>query len=317
MNAKLTAAIGWLAGAAILAALSLTLTGYHADLFRKLLLTATLAVGYNFQFGFAGQIAFSHYAFYGIGAYAITILSTRYGLALPVAALATIGLSALLALMVAIPANRLEGFYIALATLAFAQLFIVMMVQGGEFTGGPDGLFGFEAPTIFGARLAGANFMLLVSALFLANLALFAALGRSWFGRACRAVRDDPEAAAAMGVDVARTRIAVFTLTSSLAAVAGMAYAFADNFVNPFVFGIDAMFVLLFMVLIGGAGRHAGAVVGCAFLFMLPEYLGDLVGRFHLLAYGILMVVVMMFLPNGIIGLWDRLAKRLRPEPAR
>jgi len=316
VNQKLTAALGWLVGAAILAALSLTLTGYHADLFRKLLLTATLAVGYNFQFGFAGQIAFSHYAFYGIGAYAITILTTRYGLSLPAAAAVTIVISAALALAVAIPTNRLEGFYIALATLAFAQLFIVMMVQGRDFTGGPDGLFGFEAPTVFGLRFAGAVYMIAVSALFLANLALFVALGRSWFGRACRAVRDDPEAAAAMGIDVARTRIAVFTLTSSLAAVAGMAYAFADNFVNPFVFGIDAMFVLLFMVLIGGAGRHAGAVVGCAFLFLLPEYLGDLVGRFHLLAYGVLMVVVMMFLPNGLIGLWDRIARRRAGEAA-
>jgi branched-chain amino acid transport system permease protein len=298
--------LAWLAGAAVLAALSLSLTGYHADLFRKLLLTATLAVGYNFQFGIAGQIAFSHYAFYGIGAYAITILSTRYGLPLPLAALATVAISAAIALAVAIPANRLEGFYIALATIAFAQLFVVICVQGGDFTGGPDGLFGFAAPAVMGIRLAGAAYMLVVSLLFLATLALLVTLDRSWFGRACRAMRDDPEAAAAMGINVARTRIVVFTLTSTLAAVAGMAYAFADNFVNPYVFGLDAMFVLLFMVLIGGAGSHAGAVLGAAFLFLLPEQLGDIVGRYYLLAYGVVMVLVMMFLPRGLISLLRR-----------
>jgi branched-chain amino acid transport system permease protein len=303
--------LAWLAGTAVLMALSFTLTGYHADLFRKLLLTATLAVGYNFQFGIAGQIAFSHYAFYGIGAYAIAILTTRYELALPLAALATIGIGAAIALAVAIPANRLEGFYIALATLAFAQLFVVVCMQGGEFTGGPDGLAGFATPEVLGVRLAGAAYMAVVSLLFLANLALFVALDRSWFGRACRAMRDDPEAAAAMGIDVARTRIAVFTLTSTLAAVAGMAYAFADNYVSPDVFRLDVMFVLLFMVLIGGAGSHAGAVLGATFLFLLPEQLGELVGRHYLLAYGVVMVLVMMFLPRGLISLWHH-ARRAR-----
>lgn len=305
-------AIAWFAGATVLMALSFTLTGYHADLFRKLLLTATLAVGYNFQFGIAGQIAFSHYAFYGIGAYAIAILTTRYELALPLAALATVAISAVIALAVAIPANRLEGFYIALATIAFAQLFIVVCMQGGEFTGGPDGLAGFATPEVLGVRFAGAAYMAVVSVLFLLTLALFVTLDRSWFGRACRAMRDDPEAAAAMGINVARTRIVVFTLTSTLASVAGMAYAFADNYVSPDVFRLDIMFVLLFMVLIGGAGSHAGAVLGATFLFLLPEYLGDLVGRHYLLAYGIVMVLVMMFLPRGLISLWHRV-RRARP----
>ena len=106
-----------------------------------------------------------------------------------------------------------------------------------------------------------------------------------------------------MGIDVARTRIVVFTLTSTLAAVAGMAYAFADNYVSPDVFRLDIMFVLLFMVLIGGAGSHAGAVLGATFLFLLPEQLGDIVGRYYLLAYGVVMVLVMMFLPRGLISL--------------
>src|SRR5258708_27325443 len=168
MNAR---ALAWLAGAAVLLALSLTLTGYHADVFRKLLLTATLAVGYNFQFGIAGQIAFSHYAFYGIGAYSIAILTTRYGLPLPLAALATVGISAVIALAVAIPANRLEGFYIALATIAFAQLFIVLCMQGGNFTGGPRGPAGLPTPEVLGIPFPRAASIVLGPLLFLPALA--------------------------------------------------------------------------------------------------------------------------------------------------
>ena len=94
----------------------------------------------------------------------------------------------------------------------------------------------------------------------LATYAVLWRLDRSWFGRACRAVRDNPEAAAAMGMDVARTKVIAFTLTSALAGVAGMVYAFVDNTVNPPIFGLENAFLLLFMVIVGGAGRHAGAV---------------------------------------------------------
>src|SRR5204862_4316113 len=104
-------------------------------------------------------------------------------------------------------------------------------------------------------------------------------LDSSWFGRACRAVRDNPEAAAAMGVDVARTKVIAFTVTSVLAGIAGMVYAFVDNTVNPPIFGIDNAFLLLFMVVVGGAGRHAGAVLGAVLLFLLPFWLSPLVGH--------------------------------------
>ena len=109
-------------------------------------------------------------------------------------------------------------------------------------------------------RIAGPWYTVVIVALVLATYAVLWRLDRSWFGRACRAVRDNPEAAAAMGVNVARTKVIAFTLTSVLAGIAGMAYAFVDNTVNPPIFGLENAFLLLFMVIIGGAGRHAGAV---------------------------------------------------------
>lgn len=310
MSAALRTAAAWIGGAAFLVALTFVLGGYGLDIYRKLLLTATLALSYNFMFGVAGQIALSHYTFYGIGAYSVTILMTKFGVSLPLAALATIGISAVVALFVAFPANRLEGFFLALATLALAQLFVLALVQGGEFTGGADGIFGFAAPEIFGISLSGTNYVIALIGLFLGTLALLQALEHSYFGRACRAIKDNPRAAAAMGINVARTNIIVFTLTSTMAAVAGIFYAFADKLVTPPVFGLEPMFLLVFMVIVGGTGRHAGAIVGATVLFLLPEFLGDVVGHRYVLIYGFLVVLALMFQPNGLIGVYDGLRRR-------
>jgi branched-chain amino acid transport system permease protein len=135
-------------------------------------------------------------------------------------------------------------------------------------------------------------------------------LDRSWFGRACRAIRDNPEAAAAMGVDVARTKVIVFTLTSALAGVAGMVYAFVDNTVNPPIFGLENAFLILFMVIVGGAGRHAGAIVGAVLLFLAPFWLAPVVGHHHQLVFGVLMLAVILVQPKGLIGVWDRCRDR-------
>jgi branched-chain amino acid transport system permease protein len=282
---------------------------YHNDVYRKLLLWVTLALGYNFLFGICGQVAFSHFAFYGIGAYSIVILLFQVHLPLPLAVLAGIALCILFALAVAIPSTRLEGFYLALATLALGQLFVVVLNEGGAVTGGNGGIANYRLPDIFGVRVRGPWYTAVIVVLLVFTYSILKRLDMSWFGRACRAVRDNPEAAAAMGVDVARTKVIAFTLTSALAGLAGMVYAFVDNTVNPPIFGIENAFLLLFMVIVGGAGRHAGAVIGATLLFLLPFWLSPLVGHHHALVFGVLVVAAILFQPAGLIGLWDRFSK--------
>jgi branched-chain amino acid transport system permease protein len=299
----------WLIGFAILAILPFFLGSYHNDVYRKLLLWIALALGYNFLFGICGQVAFSHFAFYGIGAYSVVILMFHVGLPLAVAVPLGLVICIAIALAVAIPATRLEGFYLALVTLALAQLFIVVLNEGGNVTGGAGGIANYRLPLIFGWRLAGPSYTVLIVALLAGTLAVLWRLDHSWFGRACRAVRDNPEAAAAMGVDVARTKVIVFTLTSALAGVAGMVYAFVDNTVNPPIFGLESAFLLLFMVIVGGAGRHAGAAIGAILLFLLPFWLSPVVGHHHQLVFGVLMLAVILVQPKGLIGLWDRFSK--------
>ena len=296
--------------ALVLSAIGFALGAYQTDVYRKLLLWITLALGYNFLFGISGQVAFSHFTFYGIGAYAIVILLFQVGLPLPLAVLVGIALCVVLALMVAIPATRLEGFYLALATLAFAQLFIVVLNEGGAVTGAAGGLANYRLPDVFGMRVTGPWYTVVIVLLLLSTWTILWRLDRSYFGRACRAVRDDPEAARAMGVNVARTKIIAYTVTSALAGMAGMVYAFVDNTVNPLIFGLENVFLLLFMVIVGGSGRHAGAVVGAVLLYLLPLVLSPLIGHHHALVFGVFMVVVVLFQPKGLIGLWDMLRKR-------
>ena len=301
--------VAWAAAFVALAALPFFLGSYHNDVYRKLLLWVTLALGYNFLFGICGQVAFSHFAFYGIGAYGVVILLFQVGLPLPIAILLALLICVILALIVAIPATRLEGFYLALVTLALAQLFIVLLNEGGTVTGGAGGIANYRLPPIFGTRVSGPTYTLVIVALLMLTLALLWRLDRSWFGRACRAVRDNPEAAAAMGVDVARTKVIAFTLTSALAGMAGMVYAFVDNTVNPPIFGLENAFLILFMVIVGGAGRHAGAIIGAVLLFLLPFWLSPVVGHHHQLIFGALVVGAILLWPKGLVGIWDRFSR--------
>ena len=303
---------GFLAAAVVLSALAFMLGSYQTDVYRKVLLWVTLALSYNFLFGIAGQVAFSHFTFYGIGAYAIVILIFQLGLPLPLAVLVGVVLCVVLALVVAIPATRLEGFYLALATLGFAQLFIVVLDEGGAVTGSAGGLANYRLPDVFGVRVSGPGYTVVIVLLMLGTLAILWRLDRSWFGRACRAVRDDSEAAKAMGINVAQTKIIAYTITSALAGIAGMAYAFVDNTVNPPIFGLQNSFLLLFMVIVGGSGRHAGAIIGAVLLYLLPLVLSPIIGHHHALVFGIFMVAVILFQPTGLIGLWDRLRARKR-----
>ena len=304
---------GWIAAALVLSAVAFLLSSYYNDVYRKLLLWIALALSYNFLFGISGQVAFSHFAFYGIGAYAVVILLFQVGLPLPLAVVAGIVICVVIALAVAIPSTRLEGFYLALATLALAQLFIVVLNEGGTVTGGTGGIVDYRLPPVFGLRITGPWYTVVIVVLVLATYAVLWRLDRSWFGRACRAVRDNPEAAAAMGVNVARTKVIAFTLTSVLAGVAGMVYAFVDNTVNPPIFGLENAFLLLFMVIIGGAGRHAGAVIGAVALYLLPFVLSPLIGHHHALVFGVLIVAAILLQPRGLIGLYDKYSSGRKP----
>ncbi len=305
MRSTLNGAV-WLAAIVAASALAFSLGGYATDVYRKMLIWVALALSYNFLFGIAGQIAFSHFAFAGVGAYGVVILAHKLGLPFGAAVLLAVVLCALLAFIVALPSTRLEGFYLALATLAFSQLFLVVISEGGELTGGTGGIANYRLPAMLGHAISRPWYTVVLVLLVAATLWVLRRLDDSAFGRACRAIRDNADAAAAMGVDVRRTKVVAFTLTSTLAGVAGIAYAYVDNVINPPVFGLDNIFLLLFMVIVGGSGSHIGAIVGAVFLYLAPFVLEPIVGRGFMLLFGVLVVLTILFRPGGLAGLFGR-----------
>jgi branched-chain amino acid transport system permease protein len=271
-----------------------------------------MALSFNFLFGIAGQVAFSHFAFASVGAYGVVILSHQLGLPFPLAFMFAITICALLAFVVALPATRLEGFYLALATLAFSQLVRVIIDEGGALTGGTGGIANYKLPPLFAMELRGPWYTICLVLMVAFTLWILQRVDASWFGRACRAVRDNPRAAEAMGVDLPRTKILAFMLTSTLAGLAGIAYAYVDNVINPAVFGLDNTFLLLFMIIIGGSGRHGGAMLGAVVLYLAPFILEPLVGHHYMLIFGLLIVLAILFRPDGLAGL----LRQIRPGGA-
>lgn len=296
-------------GALGLVMLALTLTGYPADLFKKWLLVACLAMGFHFLFGVSGQVAFSQGVFYGLGAYLVILLTVKAGWPLPLAFIATLLAAILVAFAVAIPTIRLEGFYLALATMALAQLFEVVLVQAASITGGADGLYGFSDRSIAGISLTGANYALVLVGLFVFTYFVVSRLGASRFGRKCRAVRDNPVAAQAMGIDIVRVRVIAFVVTSVLASLTGVGYAFLDNYISPYVFGLEIAFLVFFMVIIGGSDSLAGALLGATLLFFAPEAIGAVVDKGHKLLFGVLMVLAVIYRPRGLVSIIQGLAR--------
>ncbi len=307
MRAALNA-LAWVAAIVVASALAFWLGGYATDVYRKMLIWIALALSYNFLFGIAGQVAFSHFAFAGLGAYAMVILAHKLGVPFGAALVLAVALCALLAFLVALPSTRLQGFYLALATLAFSQLVLVVISEGGDLTGGTGGIANYQLPPLLGVTLRGPWYTTLLVLLVAATLWVLRRLDRSSFGRACRAIRDNADAAAAVGIDVRRTKVLAFTLTSTLAGLAGIAYAYVDNVINPPVFGLENIFLLLFMIIVGGAGSHAGAIIGAVFLYLAPFVLEPIVGHGFLVVFGVVVVLTILFQPTGLAGLL-----RLRP----
>jgi branched-chain amino acid transport system permease protein len=258
------------------------------------------AVGLHILMGLAGQISLGHAGFFGIGAYACAILPSRFGIPVPLAALAGIVLSGLVAWLVGKPILRLKGHYLAIATLGFSLLVNLAITSEVTITGGPDGRDV--------ARLAFGDFSLdspsvwywISGALLLAGIAVAVMLRDSPSGRALRAILDSEVAAASMGVDVARRKLQAFVIGAVYAAVAGSALALMNGFVTPDLAGFLSSVEFVAMVVIGGAASPFGALVGAALLTLLPQ----LMASFHDyqdIALGLIIMLAMIFLRDGIV----------------
>ena len=259
-----------------------------------------ITMGLSLLMGYTGQISLGHAGFFGLGAYSSGILTTQYSIHPLAAFLAGIFLSAIIAFLVGKPTLRLKGHYMAVATLGFGEILFIVFNELSPLTGGPSGLSGIPTLTFMGYSLEGARYLYLVWGFVILLLLFSLNVINSRVGRALRAVHGSEIAANAMGVDASRYKVQVFVLSAVYASIAGSLYAHFVTFISPSSFSLMFSILLLMMVVVGGAETIWGALLGAMVLTLLPEYLRGL-EDFEVLAYGGILMVVLLFMPQGIL----------------
>jgi len=296
------------------AALVFVSEGYTHFILALLALTVVVGVGLNVLLGLAGQVSLGHVGFYAIGSYTVAILTLKgvsYWLAFPAAGLVAGIVGALLAL----PALRVTGPYLAMVTIAFAFIVQHSTIEWKSVTGGQNGLMGLTSPAIGGFTFTERETALF--AILLAGLSLygFQRLAASAWGRAMVAVRDSETAAQSIGLNPITIKTAAFAISAVFAGLAGAIFAPLMMFVAPDSFPFSQSILFLLAVMVGGAGFVLGPLIGAAVTVLLPELLSFL-AEYRLLFVGILLLVVLWIAPEGIIGTLARYVRRIDPAVA-
>jgi branched-chain amino acid transport system permease protein len=278
--------------------------GNYPDLFIFAGIYCLITIGLSLLMGYAGQISLGQAAFYGIGAYISAFLTANYGLNPWFCMLIGMIVAALVAVIVGVPSLKLRGHYLAMATLAFGVIVFIVFNEEVEITGGPDGMIGIPGLSLFGFEFNSAEkYYYLVWTFVFAAFIFTINIIESRSGRALRAIHISEAASSAMGVNVSRFKIIVFVYSAILAALAGSLYAHYMNFVNPSTFDLFFSIKLLIMISLGGMHEIWGAIVG-AFLvtFLSFEWL-HFFEEFEIIVYGVILLLVTIFLPHGLVGI--------------
>lgn len=281
---------------------------------------AIVTVGLCLLMGYAGQISLGHAAFYGVGAYVSGVLSLRFGVDPWIAMAAAMAFAGLVAYAFGQPILRLRGHYLAMVTLAFGIIVYLAFVELTPLTGGPSGLPGiprlrlgaivFDSDRKFFYLAWGALFAVILVSLNIVN---------SRVGRALRSIHGSEVAAETLGVDASRYKLRVFTLSAVYAGLAGSLYAHYLGFVSPPTFGFIASVEFVVMAAVGGLASVWGAPFGAAAVTLLtevvravvPRVLAHASGEHEVIAYGLLLVVIMIFMPEGLTVAALRAVRRL------
>jgi branched-chain amino acid transport system permease protein len=305
-----------LAAAGALIAAPAVLRSYGVYLVAYWLVFTIATMGLNLTVGYAGQASLGHAAFLGVGAYSAAIATHAghsFWLGIPVAAV----LCTALGLGLGFPALRVQSIYLAFATLGFNVAVWLVMRNEEWLTGGTSGIADVARPSLFGASLAGDRaYYYLVLAVAALLAALLWGLLRSPWGRAFTALRDNPVRAESLGIHVQAYTLLAFAIGAAYAGIAGALFAGLVQFVEPTPFQLGASFLMYLMVVVGGAGRFFGPALGAVVGVLLPEWLRFAQGG-YLVAFGLAVVLLMRWLPGGLLGLPERLRARRARGAAR
>jgi len=308
--------LSYLAAGAAAALMPLVLRSpYHQSVLTFIAINAIVALGLNLLMGYAGQISLGHAAFHALGAYGSGILTTMLGMDPWLAMACSIAGACLVALVIGVPTLKLSGHYLAIATLGFGMIISIVLEQWAALTGGTSGLRDIPKLQIAGfAFNTDLRFYYLAWGCCLVLMALSANVMDSRKGRALRAIHLSEVAASTCGVDVARLKLQVFVLSAGYAALAGSLYAHYVNFISPerrfgFPFSIEAVV----MVVLGGLGNIWGSLLGSGTITALGEFLRRF-GDYDVAAFGLILMLAIIFLPQGMSGALARLSLRRKPK---
>jgi len=287
---------------ALLITLPVVLNQYQQYVLNMVLIYIIIGLSFNLLVGYAGQFSFAHPAFLGIGAYSSCLMVLHLGipfwLALPICGLIT----AMFGLMIGLPALRISSFYLGMVTVAFNELIVWIFLHWDSVT---KGAMGLKVPKPF---IGGFTFSTdkQIYCIILA-VTLFCVLSirnilRSKFGRAFVAIRDSEIAASTLSINLIKYKIFVFMLSAFYVGIAGGLYGISVGIIIPEAFGLSPVLIYFAIIIIGGLGSFTGTILSSIIITLLPEFLRGFVALQEIL-FGVLLVVFIVFLPQGIHGL--------------
>ncbi len=278
---------------------------YQVNVMTTALIYVMLGLGLNIEVGLAGLLDLGYVAFYAVGAYSYALLNYHFGLGfwtlLPVGAL----LAALFGILVGLPVLRLRGDYLAIVTLAFAEIIRLVLENWNDFSFGPSGISNIPRPGFFGLTLTPEQTAIYMYFLLIAlcGLAIFVIhrLQHSRVGRAWVALREDELACQAMGIDKTKAKLAAFALGATWAGVAGVLFAAKTTFINPASFTFLESAMILAIVVLGGMGSIIGVIIAAFAIILLPEYL-RIFSDYRMILFGAALMLMMIFRPGGLMA---------------
>ena len=274
MNKK-TLAIA-VVGIAALAAFPLVFHNpYYIHLAETILIYAILLFGLDIVVGYTGQVSLGHAALFGIGSYTTGVLWLKFSMPFFIAAPASIAVTAAFGALLALPALRVTGPYLAMVTLAFGTIIQILINEMTFLTEGPLGLK-LPKPSFFGYKLGEVAFFYLVAIIMVLSLIVVHRILKSHLGRAFQALRDSPIACDCMGVSVYRYKVYAFVISAALAGLAGSLYAYSEEYISPNTYNFELTILFLLAVIMGGRKTRSGALLGALIVVMLPSLLADI-----------------------------------------
>jgi len=268
-----------------------------------------LAVSLNLLAGYTGLLSVAHAALFGVGAYTAALLSLHFHMPLLLNLILAVTACAVVGVVVGLPSLRVHEDFFVVATLGLQVLTVTIFNNWTAITGGPAGLPGIPQPTVFGLTITShVQFLVLTGVFAVLAITVVKRLVGSPLGRVLKAVREDEVFAQSLGKNVARYKLQMFVIGGALTALAGVLYAHYLTFIDPTSFTVQESIFMLAIVIVGGSGSIAGSVVGAAVLVSLPEALRFLglpsavAANVRQILYGALLVICMMFRPQGILG---------------